>query len=132
ASWPARWPDFGWRRRNCPPRKASSVMSVRASLIGPQFMRQPGFGEDLPGRAVVLLMHQDAPRQDAERTLDDAHVLVQDQMMNVGAVEQRTDRRHQNDIVGPHQFPQLAVLLSPRAQIKDKPVLAASRFLWSI
>jgi hypothetical protein len=28
-------------------------------------------------------------------------------MMDVGAVEQRTDRRNQHDIVGPNQFTQL-------------------------
>src|SRR5580704_15689274 len=74
ASWPARWPDFGWRRRNCPPRKASSVMSARASLIGPQFVRQSRLRENLACRLVVVLVHQNTPRQDAERTLDDAHV----------------------------------------------------------
>src|SRR5262249_31353742 len=114
ASWPARWPLAGWRRHNCPPRKASSVMSASASLIGPQFMRQSGLAEELPRRLVVFLVHENPPRQDAERALDDAHVLVQHQMMDVGAIEQRADRRHQHHIVGPHQFPQLAALLSPR------------------
>src|SRR5712691_1949294 len=49
---------------------------------------------------------ENPPRQDAERALDDAHVLVQHQVMDVGAVEQRTDRRHQHHVVGPNQFPQ--------------------------
>ena len=33
------------------------------------------------------------------------------QMIDIGAVEQRADRRNQHDIVGPNQFPQLATLL---------------------
>src|SRR6202012_2405963 len=69
ASWPARWPDFGWRKRSCPPRKASWVVSVITSLIGPQFVRQPGLGEELARRVIVLLVHQNPPRQDAERAL---------------------------------------------------------------
>ena len=46
-----------------------------------------------------------------ERAFDDAHVLVQHQMMDIGAVEQRADGGNQHDIVGPNQFPQLCVLL---------------------
>ena len=69
-------------------------------------MGQTSIGEDLPRRAVVLVMNQNPPRQDAKRTFDDAHVLVQHQVMDIGAVEQRADRRHQYHIVGSNQFPQ--------------------------
>ena len=69
-------------------------------------MAEAGFSQQLPGLAGIVLMNQDPPGQDAERALDDAHVLVQHQMMDVGAVEQRADRRHQHDIVGPNQFTQ--------------------------
>jgi hypothetical protein len=33
--------------------------------------------------------------------------------MNIGAVEQRSDRGNQHDIVGPNQFPQLRFSLMP-------------------
>src|SRR5258708_31343734 len=56
-------------------------------------------------------MDQDPPRQDPQRTFDNAHVLVQHQMMDIGAVEQCSDSRNQHDIVGANQFPQLPVLL---------------------
>ena len=70
---------------------------------------RPASAEDLSRLAVVVLMNQDPARQHAERAFDDAHVLVQHQMMDVGAVEQRADRRNQHDIVGPNQFPQLVL-----------------------
>src|ERR1700759_2088630 len=115
-------------------------MSARASLIGSQFMGQPGFGEELPCRVVVLLVHQNPPRQNAERTLDDAHVLVQHQMMDVGAVEQRADRRHQHDIVVPHQFPQFVTpvgrALKSRASLYlplyPSYVLSEGYQMWSV
>ena len=77
------------------------------SVIGPQFVGEPGIAEDLPRLAVIVLMHQNTARQHAERAFDDAHVLVQHQMVDIGAVEQRSDRRNQHDIVGSNQFPQL-------------------------
>src|SRR5215470_4244738 len=107
ASWPARWPVFNCRKRNRPPRKASSVHSRRRSVIGPQFMGKPGVGQQSTRRAIVLVIDQDAPLQEAERALDNAHVLVQHHMMDVGAVKQRSDSRNQNEIVGSYQFPQM-------------------------
>ena len=80
-------------------------------LIGPQFVGEAGVGQELARLAIVVLMDQDAAGQHAERALDDAHVLVQHQMMDVGAVEQRADRGNQHHIVGPNQFPQRDVLL---------------------
>src|SRR5438067_2228087 len=75
ASCPARWPRFGWRKRNWSPRNPSSVTSA-CSLIGPQFVAEPCVGEDLPRLLLVVFMHQDPARQHAERTFDHAHVLI--------------------------------------------------------
>jgi hypothetical protein len=50
-------------------------------------------------------MDQYPARQDPERTLDNAHILVQHEMVDICAVKQRTDCRNQYDIVGPDQFP---------------------------
>jgi octaprenyl-diphosphate synthase len=65
-------------------------------------------GQKLARLAVIILMDQNAARQDAQRSFDDAHILVQHQMMDIGAVEQRADGGNQHDIVGPNQFPQFA------------------------
>src|SRR5947199_9375016 len=94
-------------------------------------MGEPGVSENLPSLAAVLLMDQNPARQHAERALDDAHVLVQHQMMDVGAVEQGADRRHQHDIVGSQQFPQLECSLTdtaswPRGACQPLDALAAS------
>src|ERR1700687_5632223 len=106
ASWPARCPDFGCRRRNCPPRNASSVNSP-GSVIGPQFVAEACISKNLARLAVIVLMDQDPARQDSEGTFDNAHVLIQHQMMDIGAIEQRANRRNQHHVVGPNQFPQL-------------------------
>ena len=73
-------------------------------------MRKAGLGEQSARLQIVVLMHQYPPRQDTERSLDDAHVLIEHEMMDVGAIEQSLDRRNQHDIVGAYQFPQISVL----------------------
>jgi octaprenyl-diphosphate synthase len=72
-------------------------------------MGKPGIGQKLARRANVLVINQDAPLQQAKRALDDAHVLIQHDMMDIGAVEQRADGGNQDDIVGSNQFPQNAI-----------------------
>ncbi len=76
----------------------------------PQLVGQSGIGQQAGAPAVVVLMNQDAARQDAQRSLDHAHVLVQHQMMDIGAVEQRADRGNQHHIVGPDQFRAMGAL----------------------
>jgi octaprenyl-diphosphate synthase len=72
-------------------------------------MGKPGIGQKLARRANVLVVDQDAPLQQAKRALHDAHVLIQHDMMDIGAVEQRADGGNQDDIVGSNQFPQNAI-----------------------
>src|SRR5262249_27577981 len=129
ASWPERCPDLGWRRRNRPPRKASSVVSVETSLIRAQFMRQSSICQDLARHAVVIFVNENPPWQDAERAFDDAHVLVQHQMMDIGGVEQRADRRNQHYIVGSNQFSQITTPITVTVPLRARciPALAASR-----
>jgi hypothetical protein len=74
-------------------------------------MREAGVTEKLASLAIVVLMHQNPARQNAKRPLDDAHILVKHQVMDIGAVEQRSNRRNQHDVVGPNQFPHLSFLL---------------------
>jgi len=71
-------------------------------------MGKARIGEQLARLPVIVVMDQNAARQHAQRALDDAHVLVQHQMMDIGAIEQRADGGNQHDVVGPNQFPQLA------------------------
>jgi len=69
-------------------------------------MGETRIGQKPAGLAVILIVNQDAARQDAKRSFDDAHILVEHQMMDIGAVQQRANRRNQDDIVGPYQFAQ--------------------------
>jgi hypothetical protein len=78
-------------------------------------MREACVAEKLAGLAIVVFMDQNPARQNAKRPLDDAHILVQHQVMDIGAVEQRSDRRNQHDVVGPNQFPHLAFSLYSRS-----------------
>ena len=70
-------------------------------------MGESGVRQQSARRAIVLVIDQDAPLQEAERALDNAHVLVQHHMMDIGAVEQRSDSGNQNEIVGSYQFLQM-------------------------
>src|SRR5262249_33699683 len=87
-------------------RKASSVHSRRRSVIVAKFMGKPGVRQKFARRAIVLVVDEDTPLQQAEGAFDDAHVLVQDHVMDFGAVEQRANRGNQNEVVGSNQFPQ--------------------------
>jgi hypothetical protein len=80
-------------------------------FVGAQFMGQACIGEELSRSTVVLLMDQDSPRQNAQRAFDHAHVLIEHEVVNIGAIEQRANSRNQHDIVGPNQFPQDSKLL---------------------
>jgi hypothetical protein len=51
-----------------------------------------------------MLVDENAARQDADRSLKDAHVLVQDQVRNIRALEQGLDGRYQNGIVRAQNF----------------------------
>ena len=50
-------------------------------------MGKAGVAQNLPRFAVIVVMNEDTPRQHAERSLDDAHVLIQHKVLNVGTVE---------------------------------------------
>src|SRR5258707_6394848 len=68
-------------------------------------------------------MDTNAARQDADRSLKDAHVLVEDKVGNVRDCEQRLDGRHQNGIVGAQNFLRGKLLrrIDPRVLAGDLP-----------
>jgi len=47
--------------------------------------------QELPRLAIVVLGDQDPARQYAERAFDDAHVLIEYEMVDIRTVKQRTD-----------------------------------------
>jgi len=63
-------------------------------------------GEQLARGQIVIVVDQYAARKYAQRAVHDAHVTVEHEMMDIGAVQQRAHCRHQHRIVGPHQFTQ--------------------------
>jgi hypothetical protein len=48
-------------------------------------------GEKLARLVVVVVMDQDSPRQHAEGTFDDAHVLIEHKVVDIRAIEERAD-----------------------------------------
>jgi hypothetical protein len=63
-----------------------------SSIIGSQLVRQPGIPENLAGLSIIFLVDKDPARQNAKRALDDAHILVKHEVVNIRAIEQRADR----------------------------------------
>jgi len=76
-------------------------------------------GQKLASLAMILIVNQDTAGQDSKRSFDDAHVLVEHQMMDIGAVQQRANRRNQDDVVGPYQFAQKELSRKSRLDVGD-------------
>ena len=95
-------------------------------------MGQTGIGKNLARLPVIILMNQNPARQDAEGAFDNAHVLIQHEMMDIRAIEQRPHCRNQHYVVGTNQFPQLrlsfvAQLAAARASHPDSALAAIPR-----
>jgi hypothetical protein len=85
-------------------------------------MGKPSVGENLTRRAVVVVMNQNAAGNHPDRAFENAHVLIQHQMTDIGAVQQSPDRGNQHHIVGPNQFTHLRFL-------PDSPCFTVKRLL---
>src|SRR6516164_3624387 len=103
ASWPTRWPRIGCRIVRRQPRTASSL-SPLSTGIGTQLVTETSFGEELPCRGELILADHDAPLKGADRSLQHADVLIDHQMADGGALEQRFDRRNQDRIIGANEL----------------------------
>src|SRR5262249_3720792 len=108
ASWPTRCPPFGCLSCNLPPSAASSVTSAD---IGAKLVSEPGILEQFACIIDAAFVDQDAARQDADRALEHAHILVEHDVGNVGGIEQGAYRRDQHGVVGAHKLAPPAVVL---------------------
>lgn len=79
-------------------------------------MSEAGFRQNPPRIDIVVLMHQDAAGDDASRPFEDAHIVVEYEMMDIRAVQQGSNRRHQDDIIGSQQFPQRRLRRDPTSR----------------
>src|SRR6516162_3064181 len=103
ASWPTRCPRSGWRKISRPPSTASSVVA-RSGTIRRKLVGEASVFEQTSRRLELFLSDQDATRQDPEGPLEHAHVLIEDEMRDVGALQERLDGREENLIVGANEF----------------------------
>src|SRR5262245_51763177 len=101
ASWPTRCPPLGCLSRSLPPSTASSVTSagIRAKLVS-----ETGVVQQCARIIDTAYADQDAARQDADRTFEHAHVLVEHHVGDVSGIEQGSHRRDQHGIVGAHEL----------------------------
>src|SRR5262249_61822015 len=101
ASWPTRCPALGCLSRSLPPSTASSVTSagIRAKLVS-----ETGVLQQCARIIDTALAHQDAALQDADRTFEHAHVLVEHHVGDVRGIEHGSHRRDQHGIVGAHEL----------------------------
>src|SRR5437660_12012402 len=108
ASWPTRWPRFGCLSRSLPPSAASSVTSTD---IGAKLVSEPGILEHFARIIDTAFVDQDAARQDADRALEHAHVLIEHDVGDASRVEQGAHRRDQHGIIGAHELAPLGLVL---------------------
>src|SRR5256885_12041947 len=85
---------------------ASSVSPAvcGSSRIGPQLVLETGILEQPAGGSDMIFRNQQPPRQDTERSLQHAHVLIEHDVGNSSSIKQRFDGRDQHSIIGPNEF----------------------------
>src|SRR5262245_16118871 len=110
ASCPIRCPRLGCLSRNLPPSTASSVTSAG---IGTKLVPEPGLPQQSAGVIDAAFVDHYPARQDADGAFEHAHVLVEQEMGNVGGIEQSLHGRHQHGIVGTHEFAPIVFFLGP-------------------
>src|SRR5690606_1252461 len=86
----------------CPAPDSASRSGLLLRLL--ELVADAGLAEQAAGALDIVGRHQDPPRQDAERALDDAHVLVGDEVADPRLLEQGLDERDQHDVVGPQDL----------------------------
>src|SRR4029453_14118147 len=101
ASWPTRCPLRGCLSRSLPPSTASSVSSAG---IRTEFVSETGVLQQFARVIDTTLAHQDAAREDADRTFEHAHVLIQHDVGDISGIEQSCHRRDQHGIIGPYEL----------------------------
>jgi len=63
-------------------------------------MTQAGFFQQPPRPQLAFFCHQNATRQDAQRPLQNTHVLIKNQWPKPGALKQSHDCRNQDSVIG--------------------------------
>jgi len=67
-------------------------------------MAEPGIHEELSRPQLVAFGHQHAPRKNAERTFQYAHILIEHKRTKARAFEKRDHRRDQDCIIRTNKF----------------------------
>ena len=74
--------------------------------IGTEFVGEARSSSSRRAAVELVFLDQNPPRENADRAFQHAHVLIDNHMRDIGAVEQRFDRGDQDEIVGANEFAQ--------------------------
>src|SRR5215216_3541299 len=78
--------------------------ALALTAMGTKLSGQTGIRQQRPRRLGMRFCNHQAARQDADRSFEHAHVLVEHEVGNPGLVEQRSDRRDEDCIVRADQL----------------------------
>src|SRR4029077_16800703 len=82
------------------------LVSAVSAGIGAEFVAETGFGEQFSCGVDLVLADQDTALKSADRAFQHADISIDNQMRDIGAGEQRLDRRDQHGIIGADQLAQ--------------------------
>ena len=68
-------------------------------------MAETGFLQQAPGGAHIIFGDQNAARQNAEGPFQHAHVLIEHEVADAGALQQSAHRRNQDRVIGTNKLP---------------------------
>lgn len=63
-------------------------------------MTKAGVGQHTSRRLMIVIVDENAAWDDTQRAFDNAHVIVEQKMIDVGTIQQRANGGNQNDVVG--------------------------------
>ena len=81
-------------------------------------MTEPRLFEQAAGGDDIVFGNKQAPRQDADRAFQHAHILIQHDMGNIGCIQQSLESGNQHRVIGANK---LAHNLAPGLPIRFRP-----------
>ena len=104
------------------PSECHAGSAAASAFFGPEFVTKACVSKKPPCSRKFVLVDQNAPRKNADRALEYAHVLIGDHVRNSRALEQRLDGRNHHRIVGADKFAQRFVSVANDSLCAEYPI----------